>query len=102
WYFQSPITITSTINGILDYLNIISDAGDKFERLVLDIYLWANARAIYAENQVADLQTQLTNSQIHLYSSRKTQALQSQQKQPNFSDNLRVPNKYMLEKPPDG
>ncbi|CAG8453004.1 14749_t:CDS:1 [Cetraspora pellucida] len=65
-YFQSPITITPTINGIVDYLNIISDAGDKFERLVLDIYLQANARAIYAENQVANLQTQLTNSQIQL------------------------------------
>ncbi|CAG8592163.1 20673_t:CDS:2 [Cetraspora pellucida] len=65
-YFQSLIIITPTINDIVDYLNIISDAGDRFERLVLDIYPQANACAIYAENQVADLQTQLTNSQIQL------------------------------------
>ncbi|RIB07773.1 hypothetical protein C2G38_2252421 [Gigaspora rosea] len=50
-YFQSPITITPTINGIVDYLNIISDAGNRFERLVLEIYPRANARAVNAENQ---------------------------------------------------
>ncbi|CAG8722553.1 13366_t:CDS:1, partial [Cetraspora pellucida] len=32
----------------------------------------------------------------------KTQALQSQQRQPDFSDYLRVPDKYMPERPPDG
>ncbi|CAG8681480.1 36745_t:CDS:1, partial [Racocetra persica] len=31
----------------------------------------------------------------------KTQALQSQQKQPDFSDYLRVPDKYISERPPD-
>ena len=62
-YFQSPITTAPTLNGIVDYLNTISDAGNVFERLVLEIYPRANTRAINAENRVADLQTQLTNSQ---------------------------------------
>ncbi|CAG8611226.1 14430_t:CDS:2 [Cetraspora pellucida] len=50
-YFQSPVTIASTINGIVDYLNIIFNAGNRFERLVLDIYSRANTHAINAENQ---------------------------------------------------
>ena len=49
-YFQSPITIAPTINGIEDYLNIISDAGNRFEKLVLQIYPQANARAINTKN----------------------------------------------------
>ncbi|CAG8746755.1 23330_t:CDS:10 [Cetraspora pellucida] len=36
---------------IVDYLNIISDASNRFERLVLDIYPWVNTHAINAENQ---------------------------------------------------
>ncbi|CAG8592185.1 20674_t:CDS:2 [Cetraspora pellucida] len=40
--------------------------------------------------------TSIQSSQLQ-----KTQALQSQQKQPNFSDYLRVPDKYMPERPPD-
>ncbi|CAG8819516.1 37375_t:CDS:2, partial [Gigaspora margarita] len=39
---------------------------------------------------------------IHSSQLQKTQALQSQQKQPNFSDYLRVPDKYMPEKLLDG
>ncbi|RIB10235.1 hypothetical protein C2G38_2206696 [Gigaspora rosea] len=66
---QRPITITPTINGIVDYLNIISDAGNRFERLVLEIYPRANARAVNAENQVMNLQTQLTNLQAQLANS---------------------------------
>ncbi|CAG8812670.1 3837_t:CDS:2, partial [Dentiscutata erythropus] len=31
----------------------------------------------------------------------KTQALQSQQRQPDFKDYFRVPDKYMPERPPD-
>ncbi|CAG8769933.1 6550_t:CDS:2, partial [Cetraspora pellucida] len=50
-YFQSPTTITPTINSIIDYLNIISDARNRLERIVLEIYLQANARAINAENR---------------------------------------------------
>ncbi|CAG8784923.1 4064_t:CDS:2 [Cetraspora pellucida] len=65
-YFQSPVTIAPTINGIVDYLNIILDAGNRFERLVLDIYPQVNTHAINAENQVANLQTQLANSQTQL------------------------------------
>ncbi|CAG8502783.1 22497_t:CDS:2 [Cetraspora pellucida] len=65
-YFQSPVTIAPTINSIIDYLNIISDASNRFERLVLDIYPQVNTRAINAENQVANLQTQLANSQTQL------------------------------------
>ncbi|CAG8722549.1 13365_t:CDS:1, partial [Cetraspora pellucida] len=65
-YFQSPVTIAPTINGIVDYLNIISDAGNRFERLVLNIYLQMNTHAINAENQVADLQIQLADSQTQL------------------------------------
>ena len=42
-YFQSPVTTAPTINGIVDYLNIISDAGNRFERLVQQIYSQANA-----------------------------------------------------------
>ncbi|CAG8659795.1 18201_t:CDS:2, partial [Cetraspora pellucida] len=41
---------------IVDYLNIISDARNRFERLVLEIYLQANARAVNAENQLATIQ----------------------------------------------
>ena len=62
-YFQSPVTTAPTINGIVDYLNIISDAGNRFERLVLQIYPQANAQAINAKNRVANLQTQLANLQ---------------------------------------
>ena len=65
-YFQSPITTASTINGIVDYLNIIFDARNRFERLVLQIYSQANARAINAENQIANLQAQLINLQTQL------------------------------------
>ena len=65
-YFQSPTTITPTLNDIVNYLNIFSDAGNRLERLVLEIYPRANARAINAENRVADLQTQLTNLQTQL------------------------------------
>src|SRR6185437_810295 len=65
-YFQSQLTTAPTINGIVDYLNIISDAGNRFERLVLQIYPQANARAINAENQVANLQTQLITLQTQL------------------------------------
>ncbi|CAG8790500.1 6884_t:CDS:1, partial [Cetraspora pellucida] len=54
---------------IVDYLNIISDAGNRFERLVLQIYPQANAQAINAENQVANLQTQLITLQIQLANS---------------------------------
>ncbi|CAG8609358.1 1631_t:CDS:2, partial [Cetraspora pellucida] len=61
-----PTTITPTINGIINYLNIISDAGNRLERLVLEIYPRANARAINAENRVVDLQTQLTNLQTQI------------------------------------
>ena len=76
-YFQSPVTITPTINGIVDYLNIISDAGNRFERLVLEIYPRANARAINAENRVANLQTQLITLQTQLINS-QTQLADSQ------------------------
>ena len=76
-YFQSPITITPTINGIVDYLNIISDAGNRFERLVLEIYPQANARAVNAENQVTNLQTQLTNLQTQLANSQTQLAIQN-------------------------
>ncbi|CAG8658907.1 10757_t:CDS:2, partial [Ambispora leptoticha] len=58
-YFQSPLTIAPTINGIVDNLNIIFDAGNRFEGLVLQIYPQVNARAIYLENQIANLRTQL-------------------------------------------
>ncbi|CAG8673865.1 3547_t:CDS:2 [Ambispora leptoticha] len=68
-YFQSPTTITPTLNDIVNYLNIFSDAGNRLERLVLEIYPRANARAINAENRVADLQTQLTNLQTQLANS---------------------------------
>ncbi|CAG8762903.1 32_t:CDS:2, partial [Cetraspora pellucida] len=68
-YFQSPATIAPTINGIVNYLNIISDAGNRFKRLVLQIYSQANARAINAENQVANLQTQLITLQTQLANS---------------------------------
>src|SRR5260364_112563 len=76
-YFQSPITIAPTINGIVDNLNMISDAGERLERLVLDIYPRANARAIYAKNRVVNLQTQLTNLQTQLADS-QTQLADSQ------------------------
>ena len=65
-YFQSPITTAPTIDGIVEYLDIISDAGNRFERLVLQIYPRANARAINAENRVANLQTQIINLQTQL------------------------------------
>ena len=65
-YFQSPVTIAPTINGIVDYLNIISDTRNRFERLVLQIYSQANAQAINVENQVANLQTQLITLQTQL------------------------------------
>ncbi|CAG8727739.1 20153_t:CDS:2 [Cetraspora pellucida] len=71
-YFQSPVTIASTINGIIDYLNIISDAGNRFERLVLDIYLQVNTRAINAENQLAMLQNDY-NLLYQAYEAHKTQ-----------------------------
>ncbi|CAG8481687.1 3604_t:CDS:2 [Cetraspora pellucida] len=63
WYFQSLTTITPTLNDIVNYLNIFSDADNRLERLVLKIYPWANARAINAENQIADSQTQLATLQ---------------------------------------
>src|SRR5260364_417430 len=56
---------------------MISDAGERLERLVLDIYSRANARAIYAENRVLNLQTQLTNLQTQLTNS-QTQFADSQ------------------------
>ena len=37
-YFQRLITTAPTINGIVDYLNIISDARNRFKKLVLQIY----------------------------------------------------------------
>src|SRR5260364_98708 len=74
-YFQSPITIAPTINGIVDYLNIISDASNRFERLVLEIYPRANTCAIIAENQITDLQTQLANLQTWLANSQTQLAI---------------------------
>ncbi|CAG8597032.1 8677_t:CDS:1, partial [Cetraspora pellucida] len=49
-YFQSPITTAPTLNDIVDYLNIIFNAGKRLERLGLEIYSWANACAINAKN----------------------------------------------------
>ncbi|CAG8539991.1 17661_t:CDS:2 [Cetraspora pellucida] len=34
WYFQSPITTAPILNDIVDYLNIIFDAGKRLERLL--------------------------------------------------------------------
>ncbi|CAG8563147.1 1453_t:CDS:10 [Cetraspora pellucida] len=52
WYFQSPTTITPTINGIVDYLNIISDAGNRLKRILTNL-----------QTQIADSQIQLATLQ---------------------------------------
>src|SRR5260363_216213 len=76
-YFERPITIAPSLDDIKENLDIISDAGERFERLVLQIYPRANARAINAENRVANLQAQLINLQTKLADS-QTQLADSQ------------------------
>ncbi|CAG8608935.1 10734_t:CDS:2 [Ambispora leptoticha] len=76
-YFESPITIAPSLDDINENLDIISDAGERFERLVLQIYPRANARAINAENRVANLQNQLITLQTQLTNS-QTQFADSQ------------------------
>ena len=57
-YFQRP-NIVPTINGIVDYLNTISQAGNLLEQSAIDTYNQLNNRINNAVNQITNLQTQL-------------------------------------------
>ncbi|CAG8823878.1 4911_t:CDS:2, partial [Cetraspora pellucida] len=91
------VTIAPTINGIVDYLNIISDASNKFKKLILDIFSQANIHAINAENQVANLQTQLANLQTQLANS-QTQFVDSQNQRITIRAQKRQISESLLEK----
>ncbi|CAG8786232.1 1378_t:CDS:1, partial [Racocetra fulgida] len=54
------------------------------------------------DNMIKSQLALVPTSSIQSLQLQKTQALQSQQKQPDFSDYLRVLDKYMPERPPDG
>ncbi|CAG8743531.1 9461_t:CDS:2 [Cetraspora pellucida] len=57
-YFQSP-NIVPTLNGIVDYLNTISQAGNLLEQSTIDTYLHLNNRINNIINQITNLQIQL-------------------------------------------
>ncbi|CAG8629969.1 13699_t:CDS:1, partial [Ambispora leptoticha] len=61
-YFQSP-NIVPTLNGIVDYLNTISEAGNLLEQLTIDTYLHLNNRINNDVNQITNLQIQLSTLQ---------------------------------------
>ncbi|RIB15569.1 hypothetical protein C2G38_2192057 [Gigaspora rosea] len=77
-------------HGIKENLDIIFDARNRFERLVLDIYPRANARAINAENRV-------NNPPINL----NMAAVNRQQIYLNIQTALAQISPYLGQEPPD-